>query len=391
MSYLSDPEKFYFESRVLQQTELSNGLVEVVLEETYFYPTAGGQPHDTGWINQIEVLNVLEREGQIIHYLPQKLSNNQISAHINKDRRRDHCQQHSGQHLLSRILEDTYHAETLSFHLGEVFCSIDLNVPPFTSDQLTLLEKKCQEIIIDAHSVRTSYADSQEWEQLKLRKKPKIEGRIRVISLGNVDSNACCGTHVKNTLEILTILLLSTEKIKEGCRLYFLCGERAIQYARKIHRQTVALQSMLQTNFDKVEEELQRLLDRVKTQHKTITQMEKEQEQRLCDTWKTKACELFQQNPQPAYVTICETRRVASAAAEALLNAGFKVVLLCYQDRVLLMSQHQPLELLWNELQKDFSIKGGGKPLRYEGGSLSPEAIKRLTQEWQKKLNQMIQ
>ncbi|MEK7484964.1 MAG: alanyl-tRNA editing protein [Planctomycetota bacterium] len=389
-SYLSDPEKFIFETRVLQQTELSNGSVEVLLEETYFYPTSGGQPHDLGWLNDIDVLEVSERDGKIIHHLPQKLTHSSISARINLQRRRDHCQQHSGQHLLSRILENLHHAETLSFHLGEEICSIDLDVPPLSKDHLALIENKCQEVILSALPVQESYGESHEWEKLELRKKPKIEGRIRIISLGNVDSNACCGTHVKNTLEILTILLLSTEKIKEGFRLYFLCGERAIQYSRKIHRKLALVQNLLQTNQEKVEEELLRLLDRVKTQYKTITQMEKEREQVLCDAWKAKSHELFKQEPHNGYVDICESRRVASAAAEALLGAGFKAVLLCYEDRLLLTSKNHPLETVWLELQKEFSIKGGGKSLRYEGGGLSAETIPRLIQQWQKKLNLML-
>ncbi|HYW39440.1 MAG TPA: alanyl-tRNA editing protein [Terriglobales bacterium] len=220
----------------------------VVLRETAFYPTSGGQVHDTGWLTvnggdcgaeRLRVTEVADAEdGRIVHYLeaPARLPVAGAAVHgsIDPERRRDHMQQHSGQHVLSAAFIELYQMLTVSFHMGEDYCSIDLATPSVSSGQIAGADKRANQIVFENRAVRIRYVSRAEAEKLGLRKLPPAEhDDLRLVEIADFDLSACGGTHVSASGQIGSILLRKTEKVRQGTRVEFVCGDRAVRMARR--------------------------------------------------------------------------------------------------------------------------------------------------------------
>jgi alanyl-tRNA synthetase len=220
----------------------------VILRETAFYPTSGGQVHDTGWLTidgggraeeGLRVTEVAEAEdGRIVHYLevPSKLPLPGAAVHgsIDRERRRDHMQQHTGQHVLSAAFIELYQMPTVSFHMGEDYCSIDLAAPSVGSEQIAKAEKRANQIVFENRPVQIRYVSRAEAEKLGLRKLPPAErDELRLIEVADFDVSACGGTHVSASGQIGSILLRKSERVRQGTRVEFVCGERAVRMARR--------------------------------------------------------------------------------------------------------------------------------------------------------------
>jgi alanyl-tRNA synthetase len=253
--YYDKPDLLEFDSVVESVTVPENGTdgksPSIILRESAFYPTSGGQVHDTGWINvgneRLRVAEVVEAEdGRVVHYLegplkpstaePQAfaLAGADVHGIIDEDRRRDHMQQHSGQHVLSAAFIALYNLPTVSFHMGEDYCSIDLATESLTDTQVKGAEKRANEIIFENRPVTIRYVRRDEAEKLGLRKLPPAEREeLRLIEVVDFDLSACGGTHVNATGQIGSILLRKTEKTRQGMRVEFVCGLRAVRAARR--------------------------------------------------------------------------------------------------------------------------------------------------------------
>src|SRR5690606_4265619 len=192
------------------------------------YPEGGGQPADTGLIGEFEVWDVQTIDGEIRHYTRSKASPGHFTAAIDKERRFDHMQQHTGQHLLSAVFEDELGMATTSFHLGADTVTIDLNAAAIKTEQLKAVEQRVNRLIRCLLPIETEWVTKEQAEGMRLRKQPAVEGDIRLVKIGDIDINPCGGTHLKNTGEIGLIKILRTEKSKSSTRVYFLCGNRAI-------------------------------------------------------------------------------------------------------------------------------------------------------------------
>lgn len=201
----------------------------VVLTNTAFYPTGGGQPHDTGTLNGIEVVNVEKVEDEIRHYLAtNKALSGTVEGVLDWERRFDHMQQHAGQHILTAAFVELFGFETVSFHLGSGYVSIDLNVENVTKEQLRLAEQRANEIIREARPIETKFVTKDELSNYKLRKEVKAEGDIRLVIIPNFDYNGCGGTHPNSTAEVQIVKILETESMRSNVRVHFICGERVV-------------------------------------------------------------------------------------------------------------------------------------------------------------------
>ena len=225
-SYLTD-----FRARVVDVSPdaTSPDRRRVYLDRTAFYPTSGGQPSDTGELAGFKVLEVIDEGDRIAHLLSGALSETEVAGRIDRDRRFDHMQQHTGQHLLSAVLVELFHAPTVSFHLGAETCTIDV-AGALEPEQLREAERRANEIVFENRPVTISFQDSS--EDLGLRKPTEREGLVRIISIDNLDRSACGGTHVRATGEIGPILLRKLDRIRGNLRIEFLCGGRAVARAR---------------------------------------------------------------------------------------------------------------------------------------------------------------
>jgi alanyl-tRNA synthetase len=185
------------------------------------------------------VAEVAENEqGQVVHYLDPSgaapAAGAVVRGTIDRERRRDHMQQHSGQHVLSAAFIELYEMPTVSFHMGEDYCSIDLATPEVKMEQMVEAEKRANEIIFENLPMTIRYVSRAEAEKLGLRKLPPAErDELRLIEIANFDLTACGGTHVAATGQIGSILLRKPEKVRQGTRVEFVCGARAVRAARR--------------------------------------------------------------------------------------------------------------------------------------------------------------
>jgi alanyl-tRNA synthetase len=249
--YYSDSFLKEFSGSVTAVRELSGAAGkpawQLLLDRTAFYPTSGGQPFDTGLLSadspdgatqQIHVEQIEEDEDDAVwHSVRRPLApGTHVEGRIDWERRFDHMQQHTGQHLLSAVFLAELHAPTDSFHLGETASTIDLTGGPLARHSLERAERIANEIIAEDRPVTTRYVARSEAETMltagDLRKLPDRTGSIRLIEIADCDRNACGGTHVRSTGQIGGLLLRGVEKVSRGVRVEFVCGLRAVRAAR---------------------------------------------------------------------------------------------------------------------------------------------------------------
>ena len=228
--YYQDSYLKEFKAKVLKKIKIDNQPA-VVLDETAFYPTSGGQTYDIGIIQDVPVVEVVEDNDEIIHILKEELKeeiNSEVVGKINWERRFDHMQQHLGQHILSGALMEIYAAETVSFHLGEKVCTLDIAKEKITEEEVKKTEECANEIIFNNRPVKCYFVEGEEeLKRLNLRKMPDRKGKIRIIEVEDFDLSACGGTHCRATGEVGLIKITKWEKRGEKIRLEFICGWRA--------------------------------------------------------------------------------------------------------------------------------------------------------------------
>lgn len=225
--YYQDAMKQEFTANVLK-TGVEDGRSYIVLDNTAFYPTGGGQPHDTGWINEIEIIDVEKIDEEIRHYTHADVSiiSGEITGKLNWSRRFDHMQQHTGQHILTAAFVELYDIPTTSFHLGEGLVTIDLNVTAITEEQLEAVENRVNAIILENRPIETKWVTKEELSQYNLRKDVKVDEDIRLVIIPDYDYNGCGGTHPTATGQVGMLKILATEKMKQQIRVHFVCGNR---------------------------------------------------------------------------------------------------------------------------------------------------------------------
>ena len=223
--YLQDPYLKSFRARVLEVRDL-DGRPAAVLDRTAFYPEGGGQPGDRGTIGGAKVVDTQERGGDVLHLLDAPIGAGEVAAEIEWRRRFDHMQQHHGQHLLSAAF-DKLGAPTVSFHLGERTCTIDLDAPYGKLDLPRAESMANDSIWRDLPVVARDFV-GEERARLPLRKEP-VKGD-RVVVVEGVDASPCGGTHPARTGEVGCIAILKAQKWGEGkSRVEFACGARVVR------------------------------------------------------------------------------------------------------------------------------------------------------------------
>ncbi|MEH7813573.1 alanine--tRNA ligase-related protein, partial [Bacillus toyonensis] len=201
----------------------------VVLNETAFYPTGGGQPYDTGTLNGTLVTNVEEVNGEIRHFIAEQLETAEVEGKINWERRFDHMQQHAAQHILSAAFWDHFNIPTIGFHLGKETVTIDLETENLPAETIEKAVQIANNIVFENHPIRIQWMNLEEAKTLPLRKEPTLTENIRVVIIENFDYNGCGGTHPRRTGEVGLIQVLNWERNKGGIRLTFIAGWRTLK------------------------------------------------------------------------------------------------------------------------------------------------------------------
>jgi alanyl-tRNA synthetase len=265
--YYDDPYATQFEAELVEQA-VYNGAPAVVLDRTCFYPTSGGQPYDTGHLNDVPVIDVVVREsdGAVLHVLGGKLPSGKVSGQIDWARRFDHMRHHTGQHILSQAFIHLVQAETIGFHMSPDSVTIDLNISQVDPAVVDAVEDLANQIVADNRPVRAWFPSDAELETLRLRKVPDVGGKFRVVDIDGFDVTACGGTHVARTGEIGIIKVLRTEKHGDTIRVEFRCGDRAL----RDYRQKNALMNQLAAEMTVGYWEVPAALERLREENKTL-------------------------------------------------------------------------------------------------------------------------
>jgi alanyl-tRNA synthetase len=271
--YYTDSYTTDFEANLID-TVTYHDLPAAVLDRSYFYPTSGGQPHDTGFLNGVRVVDVALREsdGVMLHVLENALAleNQRVSGQIDWGRRFDHMQHHTGQHILSAAFEKLADADTVGFHLSADSVTIDLNKPDISPALLDAAEDLSNQIVADDRPVRAYFPSDEELSTLVLRKVPDVEGKLRVVDIAGFDVNACGGTHVARTGEIAIIKILRASRQGDTTRIEFRCGGRALLDYRQKHALLSQLSAELTTGYDQIPAALAKLREENKALRKDV-------------------------------------------------------------------------------------------------------------------------
>ncbi len=283
--YYTDAYQTEFAAHIIAVTTI-NGRPAVVLDQSAFYPTSGGQPHDTGWLRSgvladLQVLDVVVSEqGQIAHILadvPSKEAVGQVVyGVIDWPRRWDHMQQHAGQHLLSQVFYQRFGSETLSVHFGEEESTLDLDMPDLSPAQLEEAEKFAAQLVGAALPIKVYFLPDTELHTIPLRRAPKVQGTVRIVEIAGFDYSACGGTHCRTTAEIGPIKLTRVERRRGQIRVTFLCGNRAWQDYRLKQQLITEAATLFSTEIAQVPILIERNLSQLKEAQRQIETLQTE-------------------------------------------------------------------------------------------------------------------
>jgi alanyl-tRNA synthetase len=268
--YYLDSYRLEFEARVVERISV-DARPGVILERTCFYPTSGGQPHDEGNLNGVPVVNVFEREDKaIVHVLATELKENLVYGVVDWERRFDHMQQHTGQHVLSQAFLQVLNAETVGFHLGKEASTIDVDKAPLAVSQLDRVEDLANDVVFADRPVRTYSVAETELASLPLRKLPTVEMPIRIVEVEGFDYSPCGGTHCRRTGEVGLIKITKMEQRGQDTRIEFLCGGRALVDYRAKNRTVNELANRFSVGAWELAEAVERVAEEVKVSRREL-------------------------------------------------------------------------------------------------------------------------
>jgi alanyl-tRNA synthetase len=272
--YLGDAYQTSFQANVLSCCELPGSNYAVILDATYFYPESGGQLCDTGTIGDAEVVSVREDDaGKVIHVITEPVSG-EIHCEIDWDRRFDHMQQHTGQHVLTRAFIEIAGMPTVSFHMGDDACTIDIEGGELDEGALDAAENLSNAIIWEDRSIRVRTIPVSEVLEGTLRRSlPEGITEARLVEVEDFDAVACCGTHVGRTGELGVIKVIKQEKVKGNTRIYYKTGRRAFWDYQDKHDITKALSNRFTTSPDGILEKTEKLAgdaQRLRREHQKL-------------------------------------------------------------------------------------------------------------------------
>jgi alanyl-tRNA synthetase len=383
--YYSDPYRRSFDAKVLT-IEDASGHALVTLDQTAFYPSSGGQPFDTGTLGGAAVTDVIDRDdGTIAHLVSGALKTGDVvSGEIDWARRFDHMQQHTGQHVLSAAFDRLCGVRTESFHMGQLSSTIDL-AREVTPSEVAKAEDDANRIVWEDRPVGIRFATAEEAAGMGMRKESGRTGTLRLIDVEDYDLSACGGTHVARTGAIGVIAIGSVEKFKNGSRVEFLCGGRALQRFRVWKGALAAMQKHLSVPPIEMAASIERMQDDAKAT------------QRIVRGFQEKLA-VHEAQAMVARATSAGGLLVIAEALEGWDQQGLKAIAVAAAARqpeslVALFTSTMPAQIviargaaakvdanaMLKELTAKFGGKGGGKPDLAQGGGLSAPVNELIT------------
>ncbi|HVO59402.1 MAG TPA: alanine--tRNA ligase-related protein [Terriglobales bacterium] len=378
----------------------SESRTALVLDRTAFYPTSGGQVFDTGLLGfdgcQARVIEVAEAEdGSIRHYVDELgdlKPGMQVHGSVDAERRRDHMQQHSGQHVLSAAFVRLFNMATVSFHMGDDYCSIDLDTKTLSQQQMEAVERLANDIILENRTVEIRFVSHEDARELDLRKMPSAEREhLRLISIEDFDLSACGGTHARHTGQIGCILLRKAEKVKQGMRVEFVCGQRAVRTARRDYTAVAECAGLFSCHIWDVPQQIRKSQEEAKAARRQREQLFEEVAEQhagrmVSETEPVAGRKVLMRtfaDRDLAYIKLLAQKATRiEPNIIALLGTTVQPAV------VTAASQGQAIDLgaLLKETLAKHGGRGGGSKDMAQGGVPSPEALERVLAEMGEKI-----
>ena len=358
--------------------EEKNGY-RIILDESAFYPEGGGQPSDTGYLDEVKVLEVHEKNEELLHYTSEPLEvGTVVKGRINWERRFDLMQQHSGEHIVSGLIREAFGYDNVGFHMGSDVITIDFN-GMITAEQMEEIEAKANKKIWENVKVEITYPTPEELNELPYRSKKELSGKVRIVRFTGADLCACCGTHVTYTGEIGMVKLLSVVKFREGVRMEMLCGKRVLDYLNVVNEQNHEVSVKLSAKPNQTAQAVQRLQDENFQLKGRVLRMEEEMFAGEAEKWQ--GCGnvlLFQEGLESDSV-----RKLTDAVMQSC--GGRCAVFSKNPDgsyKYAMGEANGDLRQLTKDMNAALNGRGGGKPFFVQGSvQASEEAIREFFAE----------
>jgi alanyl-tRNA synthetase len=360
-----------FEARVIS-SEKEGERWRVVLDRTAFYPTSGGQPHDTGTLGGAPVIEVADVEQHVVHYTSAEVPSGVVRGEIDWPRRIDHMQQHTGQHLLSAAFIELSKFPTVSFHLGREISTIDLQAPEIVPRHLEEAERRTNEIIFEDRLVSVRFGTAEELAEAGIRKRVEREGILRAIEVEGFDRQPCGGTHLMRTGQAGLLLIRKVERRRDAWRVEFVCGFRALAAARGDFGILTQTAQLLSCGMREVPRMIGKMVDERREEHTAVKRVEArlvEFEARTLLAAQVQSggkavVVAALDDATPAYLALLTARIVAEAKVTVLLASRSSNGIAGGTTASVALAQSKGLSgdmgAALRELLKEFEGKGGG-------------------------------
>ncbi len=347
-----------FKTDIVKKEIYDDNTCGIVLKETYFYPESGGQTADHGFIGDAKVLDVKIKDDEIIHITDRATEESNVKCKIDWDRRFDHMQQHTGQHILSGVIEENFGIKTLSFHMGETDSSIETDMKTITNERIAEIEKLVNDVIVKDIKINKYFTDK---DVEGVRKKIEINGPKRVVEIEGVDISYCGGTHVNRTGEIGIFKITGTDKVRKNIRLHFKCGYRAMYDYQKRFLIVDKLKNILTRDEETVVEGVKALIEREKELKKQVK------------TYRLKELDNFMEKIQENVYTektdefsdeeirYIQSKLIETGTESLILNKNTKRLFIAVSE-----DKNDLFKSIIDKLRKEFGVKGGGNRGKFQ-------------------------
>ncbi len=377
--YYTDCYLKEFSARVTRISADPRG-ARVYLDRTAFYPESGGQPSDRGTLGGIAVLDVIDEGDEVAHILTASPADETVLGNIDWERRFDHMQQHTGQHILSAAFEHLGGYKTVSFHLGTESATIDLDSDRVGTNQIAEAEDVANRVVFENRPVQVSFRPAAEAQHLDLRKPTFREGDIRLVEVTGFDLSACGGTHVSATGGVGIICIRKVERAKGLTRVEFVCGGRALRRARQDYSILSEAARLFSSGLENVPELITKQAQDLRDVGKSLQKL-------VEDLAELEAARLWQQAPEKAGVRVVQgvfestEGKKAKLVAHAVAKQAGAIALIGVKGTPcgLFFSQTPGGKVNMSDVLKQtlarFGGKGGGTRDFAQGGGLPEDQL----------------
>ena len=361
-----------FQARVLSCRE-RNGGYQAVLTRTAFFPEGGGQSADTGFLytkegEEIRVTDVHEKDGVVYHHISQPVQEGtEVRGKLDFQERFSKMQQHTGEHILSGLVNRHFGYRNVGFHLGTQEVTMDYN-GVLTEEDLRQIEYEANEAVAENIPVKVLYPSKEELKNITYRSKIEIEGQIRIVQIPGYDSCACCAPHVKETGSVGLIKIVGAVHYKGGMRVSILCGFRALEDYRMKERNVAEISNLLSAKQEDTTQAVEHLGQELNRQ--------KEKNKALQERYVALCLENIRKNKEPEENIFLFEEELDPGARRDFVNKGMEMtqglagVFVGADDsgyQYVLGSRRPDIQETGKKLNARFQGKGGGRPPMIQG------------------------